>query len=166
LTAAHVELVVPSLAVLDAAVAGDQQLGRELGYAVAEDWNGFSVALQRTRDAVAADPDRIAWGTRLFVVPEPRTLVGWGGFKGPPREGVVEIGYEIAPQWRGRGLATAAGDARGREAIAEASVAAVIAHTLPERNGSVRVLEKLGFERDGEIVDEQVGTAWRHRRRR
>lgn len=32
---------------------------------------------------------------------EPRTLVGWGGFKGAPRDGVVELGYAVAPAWTG-----------------------------------------------------------------
>ena len=31
-----------------------------------------------------ANPEGTRWGTRLFVLDEPPTLVGWGGFKGPP----------------------------------------------------------------------------------
>jgi RimJ/RimL family protein N-acetyltransferase len=119
--------------------------------------------LVATRDAVAADPDRVRWGTRLFVLEEPRTLVGWGGFKGPPRDGVVEFGYAIAPAWEGRGLATEAARAMLREAFAEDHVTAVIAHTLAERNASVRVLEKTGFALDGESTDDDVGTVWRFR---
>jgi RimJ/RimL family protein N-acetyltransferase len=100
------------------------------------------------------------------VLDEPRTLVGWGGFKGPPRDGVVELGYAVAPAWEGRGLASAAVREMLREAWASSEVTAVIAHTLPERNGSVRVLEKTGFERDGEAADDDVGTVWRFRRER
>nr|GFB06442.1 hypothetical protein [Tanacetum cinerariifolium] len=37
----------------------------------------------------------------------PRTLVGTGGFMGPPdAAGTAEIGYSIATDWRGQGLAT------------------------------------------------------------
>ena len=39
------------------------------------------------------------------------SLIGLGGFKGAPDHGQVEIGYEIAPGYRLRGLATEAADA-------------------------------------------------------
>jgi RimJ/RimL family protein N-acetyltransferase len=133
---------------------------------VAAGWSGFPEAVAFTRDAVAADPDGVRWGTRLFVLDEPRTLVGWGGFKGPPRDGVVELGYAVAPNFEGRGLASAAVGEMLREAFADESVSAVIAHTLPERNASNRVLEKTGFTHDGEAADDDVGTVWRFRRER
>ncbi len=46
-------------------------------------------------------------------------LVGFGGYKGPPVDGEVEIGYGIAPERQVRGLATAAGggQARGDAAV-------------------------------------------------
>ena len=79
--------------------------------------------------------------------------MGWGGFKGPPRDGVVELGYEIAEARAGRGLATAATSAMTAEAFEDETVTAVIAHTLPERNASNRVLEKAGFRFDGEAAE-------------
>jgi ribosomal-protein-alanine N-acetyltransferase len=158
-----VRLVVPDLAMLDMALGDPPALGRALGAQVAERWTIFPAALRRTRDAVAADPASTRWGARLFLLEEPCTLVGWGGFKGPPRDGVVELGYEIAPIWEGRGLATAAVREMLREAFAEPAVQAVIAHTLPELNASGRVLEKAGFACVGEVPDANVGTAWRYR---
>jgi [ribosomal protein S5]-alanine N-acetyltransferase len=97
------------------------------------------------------------------VLEQPRVLVGWGGFKGPPREGAVDLGYAIAPSWEGRGLATAAVRAMVREAFAARDVRTVLAHTLAEPGASVRVLEKAGFVFDGEVPEEDVGTAWRFR---
>ena len=158
-----VGLVIPDLALLDAALGDRAALGRALGAEVAEGWDVFPRALRSARDAAAADPAHTRWGTRLFVLEEPRTLVGWGGFKGPPREGVVELGYAIAPGWEGRGLATAAVRELLREAFAAPEVRAVIAHTRAEAGPSPRVLEKAGFAHDGEVADEQVGTAWRFR---
>jgi RimJ/RimL family protein N-acetyltransferase len=122
--------------------------------------------LRRARDAVAADPGGARWGMRLFVAGAPRTLVGFGGFKGPPREGAVELGYAIAPSWEGRGLATAAVRAMLREAFADPAVGSVLAHTRPGPGASARVLEKAGFADEGEVPDEQIGTARRFRRRR
>jgi [ribosomal protein S5]-alanine N-acetyltransferase len=84
---------------------------------------------------------------------DPPELVGWGGFKGPPKDGVVEVGYEIAEARQGRGLATAATNAMVAEAFADDRVTKVIAHTLPERNASTRVLEKVGFTYDGAAAE-------------
>ena len=157
-------LLTCDLALLDAAVGDHAALARILDCAVADGWTVFAAALQRTRDAVAADPDSARWGPRLFILDAPRTLVGWGGFKGPPDDaGAVEIGYEIAPAWEGRGVATAAAGALVREAWEAPAVRAVTAHTLPGPGASARVLEKLGFARDGENLDGDVGFVWRWR---
>lgn len=157
-------LVPAELPLLEAALESDEALARELGgIEVAPGWSSFPGALEATRDAIAADPESVAWGTRLFV--EDDTLVGWGGFKGPPAKGVVELGYEIAADWQGRGLATAAVRELIMEAHAAGEVRSVIAHTLPEHNASTRVLEKNGFVHDGE-AEEDGQQVWRWRLRR
>lgn len=157
-----IRLVTADVALLDAALAGDDALARALGHPVVPGWVSFTGALQQTRDAVAADPEAAAWGTRLFVAVDPPELVGWGGFKGPPAHGVVELGYEIAEGRRGRGLATAAAAAMLEQAWADDAVDAVIAHTLPEHNASTRVLEKTGFRHDA-VVEEDGQAVWRWR---
>lgn len=158
-----VRLVTVDLAVLDAALGDRSALEQALGCTVADGWDVFPGAIRRTRDEVAADPQRTRWGARLFIVQEPRTLAGWGGFKGPPRDGVIELGYAVAPSWQGRGVATAAVREMLREAFAVPEVQAVSAHTRAEPGPSVRVLEKVGFVRAGEVPDEAVGTAWQFR---
>lgn len=151
----------------DAAFGDEAGLARALNCAVAEAWLVFPRSLERVRDQLAADPCAARWGPRFILVADPRTLVGWGGFKGPPdAAGAVEIGYSVAPSWEGRGVATAAVGALLREAWAAPEVRCVLAHTLPERNASVRVLEKSGFVRDGENLDGDVGVVWRFRRDR
>ena len=162
----RIRLLTPGRAVLDAALAGRAALAEILGHDVAEDWEVFPEAVVRVRDAVAGDPSATRWGTRLFVCEDPPTLVGWGGFKGAPQDGVVEIGYAVAPDWRERGVAGGAVAAMLREAWAANEVQAVIAHTLAEHNASVRVLEKAGFTKDGERRDVDVGALWRWRLQR
>lgn len=158
-------LVRAELSVIDAALAGDHALAEVLGHHVVPGWATFTEALRPTREALVADPTGSLWGARLFVAGEPPELVGWGGFKGPPNDGVVELGYEIAESRRGRGLATAATRAMLAEAFADARVSAVIAHTLAERNASNRVLERVGFRYDGE-AQEDGEVIWRFRRAR
>jgi ribosomal-protein-alanine N-acetyltransferase len=146
---------------MDAALASDDALARALGHDVVPGWATFREALPPTRDVLVEHPNGHAWGTRLFVSGDPPELVGWGGFKGPPSDGVVEVGYEIAEARRGRGLATAATDAMLVEAFSDGRVTTVIAHTLPERNASTRVLEKVGFTYDGEAA-EGGEVVWRY----
>lgn len=164
--AGPVGLVTPDLALLDAANAGGPALEQALGCEVADGWDVFGQALGRIRDVVAADPASTRWGTRLFVLETPRTLVGWGGFKGPPRDGAVELGYAISPSWEGRGIATAAVGELLRDAYAEPGVRSVIAHTLPETGPSVRVLGKSGFIYESAVITDGVGTTWRFRHER
>lgn len=156
-----IRLVRAELSLMDAALAGDDALREVLGHDIVPGWATFTEALQPTRDALIADPSGSVWGARLFVAGEPPELVGWGGFKGPPKDGVVELGYEIAESRRGRGLATAATRALLAEAFADPRVTAVIAHTLAERNASNRVLDRVGFRYDGE-VQEDGEVIWRY----
>jgi RimJ/RimL family protein N-acetyltransferase len=150
-------LVTTDRRLLDSAREGDSALAAALGASVVPGWITFTEALEHTTPG--------AWGTRLFMAGEPAELVGWGGFKGPPADGVVELGYEIAEARQGRGLATAAVEAMLVEAFAAPEVLEVIAHTLAERNASNRVLEKAGFTFERE-ADEEGQAIWRFSLRR
>jgi RimJ/RimL family protein N-acetyltransferase len=155
-----IRLIPADVGLLEAALAGDDALAKEVGHDVVPGWITFTEALEPTRDAAVAAGSDTRWGTRFFVTDD--ELVGWGGFKRPPKGGIVEIGYEIAASRAGRGLATAAADAMVAEAFADDAVTAVIAHTLAERNASNRVLEKAGFRFDGE-AEEDGEKVWRWR---
>jgi [ribosomal protein S5]-alanine N-acetyltransferase len=74
-------------------------------------------------------------------------IVGTCGFKAAPDQGRVEIAYFTFPGYEGKGVATQM--ARQLISIARDADSAVIvaAQTLPDRNASHRVLEKLGFVR-------------------
>ena len=94
---------------IEALVEGDGVFAARFGIPVEAGWEGFPEALRPTLEDVrrnGADP----WGSHLFF-DDDGTLVGFGGFKGPPRDGEVEIGYAVAPPRQGRGLATAAATA-------------------------------------------------------
>jgi RimJ/RimL family protein N-acetyltransferase len=154
-------LVRADLHLMDAALQGDDVLSEGLGCDVAAGWATFTEALGPTRDAIAASPGGAAWGTR-FRHRRATTAGRLGRFQGPPKDGVVELGYEIAESHRGRGIATAATRAMVAEALSDAAVTAVTAHTLPERNASNHMLEKVGFAFDGE-VHEGGDVVWRFR---
>ena len=160
-------LVVADLATLDAAIAGPEALSRALGGCeVADGWEAFPEAVPAARAALAADPASARWGTRLFVLEEGRTLVGWGGFKGAPVDGAVELGYAVAPAFRRRGIAAGAVRDMLQDAFSDHDVRAVIAHTLPEPGPSTGVLEATGFVHDGQVTDKRDGRLWRWRHER
>src|SRR5918995_4622325 len=76
--------------------------------------------------------------------------VGDAGFHGPPgEEGEVEIGYALVPAARGTGLAAEATGLLVAWARAQPGVRSVTARVEPSNGPSRRLLERLGFARDG-----------------
>lgn len=143
----------------EALLEGSDAFSRGVGYRVADGYLEFPEALPAIVEALrdGMDPD---WYSHLIIDPTTTTVIGLGGFTGPPTDGSVEIGYSIAPDHRGRGHATAA--ARRWLDIATArGVTLVCAHTLAAENPSTGVLRRLGFRRTAELSDPEVGAIWR-----
>ncbi len=95
-----------------------------------------------------------------YLVQQDVNVVGTCAFTAPPREDKVEIAYFTFPEFEGRGVATA----MARELIAIARAAApavtVTANTLPQRNASNCILEKLGFKFFATIDHPEDGRIW------
>jgi len=87
-------------------------------------------------------------------------IVGTCGFTAPPAGGKVEIAYYTFKLFETRGIATL----MARELLAVATAAdpgvRVFAHTLPERNASTRILEKIRFELKGTVLHPEDGEIW------
>lgn len=131
---------------------------QRFGVPVETDWAGFPEVVPFLVRAAHSGGDP-QWGPHL-VFDEDGTLVGNGGWKGPPVDGVAELGYSVAPARRGRGIATA----MVMELLSRARVAgltAAIANTRPERSPSTSVLTRCGFEKVGQLVDPEDGLVWR-----
>jgi RimJ/RimL family protein N-acetyltransferase len=113
--------------------------------------------------ASAADP----W-VHGFVARDRVTgvVVAQGGFKGPPKDGTVEIAYGTEPEHQGRGYATETAAALVAYAFGCPDVRVVLAHTLPDSTASQRVLFKCGFQHVGEVVDPDDGVVWRFEKHR
>jgi RimJ/RimL family protein N-acetyltransferase len=117
-----------------------------LGVSVPDAWPVFPEAVPYVYEQLRSEPSSVGWWTYLFVHAEDRALVGEGGFKGKPgKSNVAEIGYAIVPEYRQRGLATEAARGLTGWAFSHPNVSAVVAETLPDGRGSIRVLEKLGM---------------------
>jgi [ribosomal protein S5]-alanine N-acetyltransferase len=160
----RLRLVDGTLALLSAAIEGRSALEALLGMPVADGWEGFPEALPILRASHESKPGAHTWGSLFFIELEGPTLVGFGGFKGPPSpDGVVEVGYAIAPAFRGRGLATSAVVQMVERAFEDGAVRAVDAHTLGHDNPSTGVLQKAGFRKIAEIEDPDEGSIWQWR---
>jgi RimJ/RimL family protein N-acetyltransferase len=95
------------------------------------------------------------WVSYLAI--EEGIVVAAGGFKGPPKEGKVELAYMTFPPHENRGVATRLAQALTALALRTDERTIVTARTLIERNPSQRVLEKAGFRNAGVVVDPEDG---------
>lgn len=113
---------------------------------------------------LTADPisvNELHWGGYFVIDEKTRQVVGSCAYKAPPDEqGMVEIAYFTYPDFEGEGYATAMALKLIEMAEAAPEVRRIIAHTLPERNASSRLLEKIGMRFVGEVVDPEDGPVW------
>ncbi|MEZ5893472.1 MAG: GNAT family N-acetyltransferase [Parvularculaceae bacterium] len=156
----EITLIDATFELIDAACRGDDALAAALGAEIAAGWLEFPEALDMMRGDYENSPAARRWGTLFFVAGSPRRLIGWGGYKGAPKDGAVEIGYAIAPGERGKGYATAAAQAMVARAFAAPEISAVTAHTLAEENASTSVLKKTGFDKVSDFIDPEDGPVW------
>lgn len=161
----RLELIPCELSHFEAILNDEQRLASLLQVKLAEDWLGFPAAqeaMQPSYEYLKAHPSALGWWTYLFIHKADRTLIGLGGFKGPvDEEGMVEIGYAIAPAYRRRGLAVEASHGMIEYAFSHPTIKKVQAHTLAERNASTRVLERVGMRHIGTAQDPDDGEVWR-----
>ena len=144
---------------------GEDVLAGTLGVSIAADWAGADAmdAIARSRDMLADDPGLAQWWMHFIIHEGDNTLIGLGGFKGAPAGGQVEIGYEIAPGYRLKGLATEAARGMIDHALADARVDHVLAHTLPVDSASTTILQRLGLRFIEALNDPDDGLIWRWR---
>jgi RimJ/RimL family protein N-acetyltransferase len=155
----RLEIVPATADHVRALLAGDDVFAERFGLRVAPGYLEFDGVLEHMLTGLDAGADP-AWNSYLFVQVADRSMLGLGGFKGPPTDGTVEIGYGIAPEYRHQGYATEASSLLIEIARA-AGVTTVIAHTLAEPNFSTRVLTTLGFTQTRTVTDPDDGDVWR-----
>jgi RimJ/RimL family protein N-acetyltransferase len=102
------------------------------------------------------------WATLQVVERATGLAIGGIGCHGAPAGGVVEIGYGIAPEVRGRGIATEALAAFVAFLEVQPEVRIIRAATDADNEPSQRVLERCGFVA---VARDEQATAWRRERR-
>ena len=149
---ARLKLVPATLEVARAELRDPTAFARLLGANVPGNWPPESAAdaLPLFLEWLEATPDEVGWFgwyalARLDGVGE-LTLVGGGGFLGPPTERGVQIGYSVLPQFQRLGYATEMVKSLTGWAFAGGRVATILAETEHENPASSRVLAKAGFK--------------------
>ena len=160
----RLQLIPCDLQHFEAILNDQQKLASLLQVKLADDWLGFDAAqeaMQPGYQHLKSHPEILGWWTYLFVHKPDQTLIGLGGFKGPVnKEGMVELGYAIAPAYRRRGLAIEATRGMIEYAFLHPEIMRIDAHTLPEKNASTGVLEKAGMKFIGAVIDPDDGEVW------
>ncbi len=97
------------------------------------------------------------WLLRDGAAAEPGfTLIGVGGFKGrPSADGMIEVGYALLPEYQRTGLGSEGLRGLLEWGFSHRRVTRIAAETMPGLQGSIRLLEKAGFEPSAEPAIEK-----------
>jgi len=150
----RLELVAATLDHVLAEIESPGRLASLLGAEVGPGWppgeydrEAQEFFRDRLREGGANAVGRYCWyAVRRGSGDDPAVLVGAGGYTGPPdKDGVVEVGFSMMPQWRGMGYATEMVKGLVANPLADPGVRMIVARTSVENPASMRVLEKSGF---------------------
>jgi ribosomal-protein-alanine N-acetyltransferase len=134
-------------------IEGRRSLAEALDVSIPKSWPPDLYGQSAMQFALAqpGDDSKQGWSFWYLVTSDdPCELIGICGFKGRPDEsGSVEIGYSILACFQRQGFATEAVSRLVAWAFTHHNVDEVCAETLPHLTQSIRVLEKIGFERTG-----------------
>lgn len=170
--------LVPAV-LLDALIAGDRAAVAKLApYAIPDEFpsaqtdrlesvvgggKGDLVPFLRfRREQLAKDPARYPWSLRAIVLRGERRMVGFVNFHGAPgvndvsAPDAVELGWSVFSADRRKGYATETALALMDWATSVHGIRRFISATTPDNAASLRVHEKLGFTRTGEVVDGEI----------
>jgi ribosomal-protein-alanine N-acetyltransferase len=160
----RLDLQLMDLALLDALIARDRAaIARLAPYAVpasfpTEDQRDF---LRFRRGQLAIDPDRYPWSVRAIVLRAERRMIGFVNFHGAPgvndtaTPNALELGWTVFEADQRRGYATETALAL-MDWARRRGVSHFISSTTPGNAASLRVHDKLGFRRTGEVVDGEL----------
>lgn len=156
-----VELQAATVADLHLLATDRAAFAVRMGSPIPGGWPEFPEAIGFTLERLDTHPHERDWWMYYFLLNG--LIIGSGGYVGRPKKGVAEIGYEIAPGFRGRGLGLGAASALTEQAFESGEVESVIAHTLAVEGPSTKVLARLGFTNEAEFPDASGTTLWRWR---
>lgn len=163
MTPKRIKLINCDENILNLILEGDESLSKALDLTVPNTWTTHGAPIFKySIDIINRHPETKTWLLYIPILIASNTLIGSCGFKGAPNdEGVVEIGYEVAKDYRNNGFATEIVELLIQFAFDHENVTGILAETLTENNASIQVLKKCGFEYVEEIEHTEDGTVWK-----
>ena len=158
----HLTILAASRALLTAELHKPQYFPVLLGAALPTDWPPGAYdedAMQYQLGQLTAGGREAAGWYGWYALRKaddnaPRTLVGAGGFLGPPdAAGTAEIDFAIAADWRRQGLGTELVAGLVQQAAATGMVRLLLAQVAPDNLAAQQVLRHNGF-RPSEPTDD------------
>ncbi len=110
-------------------------------------------SLDAARTAIAEYPDfdTVGYGRWGCVLRQTQSIIGFCGLKYLAELDEVDVGYRLLPDYWGRGLATEACRASLEFGFGTLQLERIIGLVLPENIASIRVMEKVGMQADGDV---------------
>lgn len=135
---------------------GDPEVMRTTGEPL---WIDLAEARRRLREY--PDYREHGYGRFGLVLRAEQRLVGFNGLKFLPELGETDLGYRLCRDVWGRGLATESSLAIVRHGFEVIGLERIIGLVLPHNRASIRVLEKVGMHKEGEIeLDGLLAERW------
>jgi ribosomal-protein-alanine N-acetyltransferase len=112
-----------------------------------------STSVDQVRQKIREYPDyrRHGYGRWAVVHKPDQQIVGFNGLKFLDDLQEVDLGYRFRADYWGRGIATESSEAILRFGFENLGLKRIIGLVLPDNTASIRVLEKVGMHRDGEV---------------
>jgi ribosomal-protein-alanine N-acetyltransferase len=158
----RLDLVSLSPPLVAALVRGDLVTARRLAsFRIDDDtFAADAHVLGLRHEQLTKDPNEEPWLLHAGVSRETGAVVGKVGFHAPPdATGAVEIGYRVGVEFRRQGFAQEMAVGLIRWA-ADKGATTCIASVRPDNTPSLRIVDRLGFVRTGEQMDDIDGLEW------
>ena len=109
---------------------------------------------RRIVENIFGDYEKHGFGRLAVELKGENKFIGFTGLKYLEDMDEVDLGYRFMKEYWGKGIATETGKACVNLGFNKLGLKRIIAMVLPENIGSIRVLQKLNFEFEKEIIED------------
>jgi ribosomal-protein-alanine N-acetyltransferase len=157
----RLQLIPFTLDLKTAAMNDRAKLVEMLGVYVPEHWPGpdLAEALPFFVENMEKAPSEPVWDWIAIHRLDQGVIGGIGFMGGPDEDGVVEVGYDVVPEYRKQGYATEMARSLVAWVFQETTIKVVTASCLNDNIGSIKVLENAGMrysEQDGNMLKWEI----------
>jgi ribosomal-protein-alanine N-acetyltransferase len=132
------------------------RVSEETRLSVPPEWLEMAWLAEMRLEQLANDPAYAPWSIRAIALDGQPIMVGFINCHAPPKNGRIELGYEIFPAYQRRGYAFEAISAFLQWAK-QGGVSEAVFSISPENQPSLALNAKLGTQKIGSHIDEKDG---------